>query len=212
MATATHQVNAGMFDLDPAAASAWWTAVPGSATVGWTAHKKYFMAIPITARGSFEEITATVSIPDGAPERATARVEVQAESQRSGQAKRDNHLLGPGFFDVETHSEIRFESTSIRAIVSSSGGYEVSGLLHARGASLPITLTGTFDPALDSTQAHVTLSGSFNRRDLGMTWNAVPLMTLGDEIALHVEVDLERAQATDMVKLTKLRLVSAGAS
>ncbi len=194
MATETHQLNAGTFAIDPMAAlSAQWSAVPGSATVRWTARKKYFMAIPVTARGSFDRIAATVSMPDGAPERATARVEVQAASQRSGQAKRDRHLLGPGFFDVETHSEVRFESTAIRAIPSSGGGYEVSGLLHARGASLPITLTGTFEPAPSSARAHVTLSGSFNRRDLGMTWNAVPLMTLGDEIELHVEVDLERS-------------------
>lgn len=194
MASAAHLAHAGTNALDPLVATdAYWSAVPGSATVAWTAHKKYFMAIPVTARGSFEQITANISMPDGAPERATARVEVQAASQRSGQAKRDRHLLGPGFFDVDTHAEIRFESTAIRAIPSSDGGYEVSGLLHARGASLPITLTGTFDPVPGSSHAHVTLAGSFNRRDLGMTWNAAPFMTVGDEIALQVEVDLERS-------------------
>jgi len=75
MATQTHTINAGTTRNDPALVAPMpWTVVPGSATIGWTAHKKYFMVVPVTARGSFDQITATVSMPDGAPERATAKL------------------------------------------------------------------------------------------------------------------------------------------
>jgi len=170
-----------------------WALVPGSAKIGWTARKRYFMVIPVTASGSFSQVAGTISIPGERFEEAKATIRIPVTSHSSGQAKRDKHLLGRDFFDADQYAFLTFESTHIRPLETEVGAYEVSGLLTVRETSVPIVLTGTLEPYREGDRAHVSLAGMINRRDVGMVWNAVPMLKLHDDIRLTIEVDIEPA-------------------
>ena len=170
-----------------------WSIVPGSAKIEWLARKKYFMLIPVEASGSFSEVAGQIEMVGANPETAHGTITIPVVSHASGQAKRDRHLQGPDFFDADSHPFITFETTRVQRDATENGMFQVSGLLTARGQTRPLTLVGSFEMAPDSTQAHITLQGSINRKDFGMVWSAVPLMKLFDDIALNVEVDIRES-------------------
>ena len=170
-----------------------WSLVPESARIGWTARKKYLMVIPVTARGSFSQVSGTIAIPGDRFEDAKATIRIPVSSHSSGQPKRDKHLLGPDFFHVDQYAFLTFESTDIRRIDSGVTAYEVTGHLTVRDTRMPLTLTGTLEPSPEGDRAHIWLTGSFNRRDAGMAWNAVPMMKLHDDISLGIDIDIQRA-------------------
>jgi polyisoprenoid-binding protein YceI len=170
-----------------------WSIVPGSAKIEWSARKKYFMLIPVSASGSFSEISGQIEMTGTNPETAHGTITIPVASHDSGQPKRDKHLQSANFFDAESHPFITFEPTRVQRALTGNNIYQVSGLLTARGQTRPVTLTGTFDIAPESTQAHVTFAGSINRQDFGMSWSVVPLMKLFDDILLSVEVDIRQS-------------------
>lgn len=170
-----------------------WSLVPGSASIRWTAHKKYFMVIPVTAHGTFSQVSGTISMSGDRFDEATASISVPVTSHSSGQALRDKHLLGQDFFHADKYAFVTFESAEIRRLDSVVDGYEVAGFLTVRDTSVPLTLTGTLEPSLGGDLARIALTGSFNRRDVGITWNAVPMLKLDDDIGLSIEIDIERS-------------------
>lgn len=170
-----------------------WALVPGSAKVGWTAHKKYLMVIPVTAKGTFSQVSGTISIPGDRFEESEATIRIPVTSHSSGQAKRDKHMLGRDFFQADQYPLLTFESTHIRPIDSEVDAYEVSGLLTVRDTSVPLELIGTLEQQPGGDRAHVALAGSIDRRDVGMVWNAVPLLKLHDDIGINIEFDIQRS-------------------
>jgi len=86
---------------------------------------------------------------------------------------RDTHLQSPDFFDVARYPELRFESTSVEM-----GGDElvVQGDLTIKGITKPVQLRGSFlgtgtDP-LGNDRIALELSGTIDRTDFGLKWNA----------------------------------------
>lgn len=167
-----------------------WRVVPERTTVTWAASKRYFMVIPVSPEGTFTGATGTVDI-DGR-DLTTARVDlrVPAATQSSGNARRDKHVEGPAFFDVASHPEVTFRSTSIRPIGGAEERYVVSGELGIKGQTYPITLEGSWHDGAGGL-ARVELTGTVSRTALGMTWNAKPMINLLDPIVLTIEAELE---------------------
>lgn len=86
---------------------------------------------------------------------------------------RDTHLQSPDFFDVARHPELRFESTSVE-----TDGDELvaQGDLTIKGITKAIELRGTFlgigtDP-MGNERIALELSGTIDRTDFGLNWNA----------------------------------------
>ncbi|CAA9559322.1 MAG: hypothetical protein AVDCRST_MAG43-1678 [uncultured Thermomicrobiales bacterium] len=194
MATETHIIDARpAYDHAVESARREWTLVPGTAAIGWTAHKKYFMIIPVTANGTFSQVSGTISIPGDRFEEARATIRIPVSSHSSGQAKRDRHMLGRDFFHADQYPLLSFESTHIRPIDSEVAAYEVSGLLTVRDTGVPVVLIGTVEPEPGGDRAHIALAGSIDRRDVGMIWNAVPMLKLHNDIGITIDIDIERS-------------------
>jgi polyisoprenoid-binding protein YceI len=86
---------------------------------------------------------------------------------------RDAHLQSPDFFDAERHPTIAFRSTSV-----DQRGEElvVHGELTIKGKTKPVELRGAFtgtgvDP-MGSERIVLELSGTIDRTDFGVDWNA----------------------------------------
>src|SRR5262245_16177653 len=96
------------------------------------------------------------------------------------------HLQSPDFFDAELHPEVRFRSTEI---VRDGDVIRIAGDLTLKGRTGRIELRGNvFGPIEDlggSVRIGLDLTGSFDRTEYGLDWNA-PLpkggFAVGDEV------------------------------
>lgn len=109
--------------------------------------------------------------------------------------QRDTHLKSADFFHAEQFGQVRFVANKYEKV----GGdkYKLHGDLTIRGVSKPITVEVEFggivvDP-YGQTKAGFTVSGKINRKEFGLTWNAVTeagSVVVSDEIKLLAEVQL----------------------
>ena len=166
-----------------------WQSDPTHSTIGFRV--VYMGVAPF--EGAFREFDATL---DEVGLRGTA----QATSIDVDNEQLAEHLASPDFFDTANHPELRFEGGSPAA--GADGAVRVDGILTVKGNSVPVALTGTLtEPVTDpygNTKRGLTLQGTVDRTELGLTWNA-PLPEGGSMLADEVELS------------ASLLLVAAGA-
>jgi polyisoprenoid-binding protein YceI len=96
--------------------------------------------------GRFNDIGGTVNFNPATPEKGSIDITIMAESIDTNQAKRDQHLKSPDFFNAKQFPVITFKST---AIARTEGGYAVSGDMFINGVTrkitVPFTITGQHD-------------------------------------------------------------------
>ncbi len=102
-------------------------------------------------------------------------VEIDAGSVDTGIQDRDKHLKSPDFFDVEKYQKITFKSREFNKI--SDEKYKLIGDLKIRGISKPIELDVTYGGQINdpwgNVRAGFRISGSVNRFDYDLKWNAL---------------------------------------
>jgi polyisoprenoid-binding protein YceI len=139
-------------------------------------------------KGRFSGFTGTV-VGDEAGLRLEG--EVDMASATTHQEERDAHLFSPDFFDVQRHPRARFRSTSVS--LSERGELAVTGLLTLKGVEREIVLAGSArGPVGDpwgNDRVALELSGSLDRNDFGIGWNA-PLPGGGFLVGDRVELEL----------------------
>jgi polyisoprenoid-binding protein YceI len=156
-----------------------------------------------TVRGQFRKYGGSVKIDPKDFTRSTFEGEVDVASIDTGNPDRDNHLRTGDFFDAPNHPKIRFRSTRVEGKAGAGGDeYRVTGDLTIRGVTRPVTLDvefhGTQKNHYGTTVAGVTARGTINRKDFGVSWNAV-LETGGFAVSdkVTLELELEAAYAED---------------
>jgi polyisoprenoid-binding protein YceI len=86
---------------------------------------------------------------------------------------RDGHLQSPDFFDAARYPQLRFESTSVER---EGDELVVAGDLTIKGVTRPVELRGSLlGMATDLTGSDriaLELSGTIDRTDFGLDWNA----------------------------------------
>lgn len=143
-------------------------------------------------RGRFDAFDVTV-VTAANPEDSTVTASIQMSSVDTKQKDRDNHLRSSDFFLVEQFPTMDFISTSIKI---DGEEFTMDGELTLRGVTKSVTLKGVFGGIASGagrTTAGVTASAQINRKDFGVSWNAVTEaggVTLGDEIAINVSLEV----------------------
>src|ERR1700690_3192301 len=126
MAAATSTIPAGTYVTDPA-------------------HTSFGFSVKhlgiATVRGKFNEFEGTLEIGDD-PSSAKVSGTAKTASIDTGEPQRDEHLRSADFFDAAANPELRFESTSVRAIDGEN--YEIAGNLTMHGVTAPLTLNAEF--------------------------------------------------------------------
>src|SRR4051794_24229383 len=82
-------------------------------------------AMVTKVRGQFAEFEGRLRIDAADPSKSTAELRINADSITTSQEQRDAHLKNADFFDVETHPEIVFTSTSAEQVDDEN--YRVTG-------------------------------------------------------------------------------------
>ncbi|TDE94892.1 polyisoprenoid-binding protein [Occultella glacieicola] len=173
-----------------------WVFDPSHTRVGFSARH----AMVTKVRGAFNEVDGRMLVDPDGPAKSSVEVRLAVASIDTRNGQRDDHLRSPDFFDVETHPEIVFQSTSVDEIEDDT--YMVVGDLTIRDitkqVAIPITLMGVERDPMGNLRAGFEGTRRVDRRDFGLEWN-VPLDTGGvlvsEKITLEFEISAVKSEA-----------------
>ncbi|RDU36849.1 hypothetical protein DRW41_09085 [Neobacillus piezotolerans] len=150
-------------------------------------------------KGSFQAFDASVEADPNDLTNAEISFAIDAASIDTHNADRDNHLRSADFFDAENNPKITFASTNI--VKTDEGEYDVTGDLTIRGVTRPETFSVVYEGSgkdpWGNEKVGFSGTGSINRADYGLTWNAA-LETggvlVGDKIKITFEIQASKAE------------------
>ncbi len=106
---------------------------------------------------------------------AKVRFEADVNSISTKNDQRDGHLKSDDFFNAEAYPKMTFESTSFKRI--SGDEYALKGDLTIRDITRPVTLAveygGRMTDFYGNAKAGFELSGTVNRKEFGLKWDAI---------------------------------------
>lgn len=141
-------------------------------------------------RGHFSSFAGTITVADP-PEQSSVEVTIDAASVETRDPKRDEHLKGPDFFDVDNNPAITFRSTAVE--VAGDNHFRVTGDLTILGRSRPVTLDATFDGSFSDPWGGSRIAfearTEVDREAWGLSWN-VALETGGVLVGKKAQLEL----------------------
>jgi polyisoprenoid-binding protein YceI len=141
-------------------------------------------------RGEFTAFGGQIVVGE-TPLASCAIAHIEMGSVDTGNARRDDHLRSPDFFDVDVFPTMAFYSTAIRG---HGPRYQLDGRLTVKDNVQPISLDVELrrfgrDPAGDLRVAF-NASGALDRSDFGVDFNLV-LQAGGILVANRVEIHMD---------------------
>ena len=153
-----------------------------------------------TVRGQFKAYRGTLKLDPSDFARSRFEGEIDVASIDTGNPDRDAHLRANDFFDVASHPKITFKSTRIEP---KDDAYVVHGDLTIRGVTRPVALDveflGTSKNPYGKTVAGLSVRGTVNRKDFGVSFNALLEtggVAVGEKVKLEVDVEAVLAEAS----------------
>ncbi|MCB0464132.1 MAG: YceI family protein [Aequorivita sp.] len=123
-----------------------------------------------TVTGDFEKFSGTVETTDENFKNGNFSFSAEIDSINTNNKDRDNHLKSDDFFGANEFPKLTFTSKSF-------DGEKMVGDLTIKGVTKEIILdaeyNGTAVDPYGQTKAGFEFEGQINRKDFGLTWNAV---------------------------------------
>jgi polyisoprenoid-binding protein YceI len=149
--------------------------------------------------GKFQDFSGTLQVDRARPESSSVEFTIQAASISTNDAKRDEHLKSPDFFDVAKYPTITFKSASVKP--AGNDVYQVTGELTMHGITKTITLPVTFlgegkDP-WGNEKMGFEIATTLDRQDYGVSWNKTldqGGVLVGDEVKVQVSVEANKVK------------------
>jgi len=183
MSTATTAATATAYTIDAAHSS-----------VGFKI--RHFMIAYV--RGGFSGVTGDVVFDSANPANTKINASIDITTLHTHDVKRDAHVKGADFLDVEHHPTVTFVSNKVAA--DGKNQWKVTGDLTFRGVTKEVTLNvesagvEAKDP-WGNLRTGAEATTTVKRGDFGLTFNA-PLETggfmLGDDVQVHLDIELVR--------------------
>lgn len=151
-----------------------------------------------TVRGQFGKMTGSVRFDPKEPAAASVEVVVDVSSIDTRDPKRDAHLKGADFFDVQKFPAIAFKSKRVEA--AGAGRLKLIGDLTLRGVTREVSFdvdgpTPEIKDARGGARVGATATTRISHNDFGMTWNRALEaggVTVSDEVAITIDIELTR--------------------
>jgi polyisoprenoid-binding protein YceI len=151
-----------------------------------------------TVHGTFDKYTGWINLDDGDIAKSKAHFDIDATSVNTGNAKRDDHLRSPDFFDAAKFPKIVFDSTKVEK--RGPGELTLTGNLTIKDVTKPVVfsvsgLSGEVKDPWGMTRRGASATAKINRKDFGLTWNKsieAGGVVVGDEVTLTLEVELTK--------------------
>ncbi len=158
-------------------------------------------AMVTSVRGFFPEFEGTVHLDAADPGKSSAKITIKVESVTTGHTQRDAHLRTSDFFDIETHPEMTFVSTSAEALGGEN--FRLTGDLTIKGVSKPVSIdfefTGSAKDPYGNMRAGFEGKTTINRKDWGVVYNAALEtggMLVSDKIKLEFDISAVKLTPT----------------
>ncbi|MFH1688081.1 MAG: YceI family protein [bacterium] len=177
----------------PAARAAKWQLDKAHSSIGFSVKH---MVISSTT-GTFADFDGFVEF-DG-EKAAGGKVEVTARmaSVNTDDEKRDEHLRGGDFFDVDKFPTMNF--TSKKVIAGEGSEFKLVGDLTIKGITQEVTFDCEFNGVVTdpwgNTKAGFSASAKINRQDFGVSWSKTldsGGLVVGDEVKISIEIEAAR--------------------
>ena len=133
--------------------------------------------------GGFTDIAGTITLDKKNPKACSVDVTIKTGSVNTNDAKRDEHLRTPDFFDAAKYPEMSFKSAKVEKL--KDGSYRVSGAYTLHGVTKKIVtrgkLVGEGKDMKGNTRAAFEAGFKIKRSEYGMT-KMIP--AAGDEVEI----------------------------
>jgi len=133
---------------------------------------------------------------------SSVQASIDASTLRTGNAMRDEKVLGPDVLDVANYPTIDFSSRALRE--TSAGRYALAGDLTIHGitqpATLDLTIHGVITDTWGKSRLGLTATAEIKRSDFGvLKFGHVPLAAGGfmvpDAVRINLDVEATRDEA-----------------
>jgi polyisoprenoid-binding protein YceI len=149
-----------------------------------------------SVEGRFKGATAKINLDDADLTKSEVSVEIDAASVDTDEAKRDEHLKGPDFFDAKKFPKLTFKSTKV---TKNGAGYKLTGNLTIRDVTKPVTLEGTVSAPVKTPWGNqvraAKLSGKIKRTDFGLKWNKgleTGGVLVGEDVTINISAEVTK--------------------
>lgn len=140
--------------------------------------------------GGFGDVKGTIRLVDGAPEKSSVHVDIDAASITSDTERLTGHLKSPDFFDVGQFAKISFDSTAVKAGGDKGASHTVTGNLTLHGVTKSLTFPATIK--VEGESVTVEAEFSLNRRDFALTYPGKKDDLIRDEVVVKLSVKAKK--------------------
>ncbi len=156
--------------------------------------------------GTLGDVTGKVEVDDKDITKSKVEASIDMNGINTKQAKRDEHLKSPDFFDVAKFPTTTFKSTKIEK--GQGNKLKVTGDLTMRGVTKSVVLDGEITPEVVNPFSGAKARGfsgttTVNRKDFGLTWNKALEaggVMVGEDVKVSVEAELVKKEAAPSAK------------
>ncbi len=149
-------------------------------------------------KGEFNEFAGTILYDDKDITKSSVEVSIKTATIDTKDAKRNEHLRSPDFFDAAKYPDITFKS---KRIEKTADGYAAVGDLAMRGVTkeirVPFTVAGMITDPYGNTRLGLSASTKLNRQDFGVSWSKsldTGGLVVADEVEIAIEVEAIKAK------------------
>jgi polyisoprenoid-binding protein YceI len=148
-----------------------------------------------TAKGKFTKFSGTIEVDRDHPEKSSVTATIQAASIDTAIAKRDEHLRGEDFFNVQKFPEITFKSRHVKQTGPMTG--DIIGDLTMHGVTRTITLRAQLlGAAEDQTSRWRITTMPIKRSEFGLSWSksVEAVSMISDDVVVEIQIEAGRAK------------------
>ena len=148
--------------------------------------------------GRFMDYSGFIEMDPEALTVKTIDATIKTASVNTNHEKRDAHLRGPDFFNVEKFPTMTYTLKSYRKV---GEDYQAVGELTLLGVTKEIALVGKFNGVAKdpwgNTRAGFTAEGKLNRKAFGMNWSKTldnGGLVVGDDVFIKLDIECIKAK------------------
>ena len=164
---------------------------PSGSTIGFSVHQ--FLG---TTHGKFSKFNGKIDVNREHPENSSVTAQIEVRSIDTRIKRRDDHLRGAEFFNVDKYPQITFKSRSVKQTGPQSG--DILGDLTIHGVTKPITLhVKLLTPLNDTSRTRWAVTvDPITRRDFNLMFApaAESVSGISQTVAINIEIEAKRRE------------------
>jgi polyisoprenoid-binding protein YceI len=155
--------------------------------------KVSFVGSKVTGKheGGFKTFSGTIKAPDGAPEKGSVEVNIDATTIFADNEKLTGHLQSKDFFEVSTFPKATFVSTKIEKGGEKGATHTVTGNLTMHGVTKGVTFPATIKVEGDAVSCDAEFA--INRKEFGLVYPGKQDDLIRDDVVIKLAIKAKKS-------------------